>query len=217
MILLGLGGGSGSGKSWLAAYLKRRLGSRATIFCLDWYYKNNVHLTPAQAKRFNFDHPRALDMGRLVADLRRLARGRPIEAPIYDYATHARLTRTQRIEPAPVILIEGLFVLQDARLRRLLDGSVHIDVPDDVRLLRRVRRDVNIRRIDLEETLQLYERCVRPMYLRFIAPSARRATWVWRQLEDPGFPRRLSAWLARRSRAAGRAAPGQRREPLLTA
>ena len=135
-------------------------------------------------------------MDALVRDLRLLSSGKPIDAPLYDYATHARLKQTHRVEPAAVILVEGLFVLQDRRLRRLLDGSVYIDVPDDIRLLRRVRRDVSVRRVELEETLQIYERCVRPMYRRFIAPSASRATWVWRQMEDRRFPRRLLNWLA---------------------
>lgn len=200
MIVIGLGGGSGSGKSWLASYLKRGLGSRATVVCLDWYYRDHGDLPPERAKRLNFDHPDAIETSRLVRDLKRLLQGKPVEAPLYDYATHARLKQTFRVQPAPVVIVEGLFVLHDGPLRKLLDLGVFIRVPDDLRLLRRVRRDVRERRVDLEETLGLYERCVRPMHVRFIEPSARRATWVWDQLEDRGFPRRLLAALERRSR-----------------
>lgn len=202
-IVVGLGGGSGSGKSWLASYLKRRLGPKAAIVCLDWYYRDNGHLPPERARKLNFDHPRAIETPLLVRDLKRLLGGRPIEAPLYDYATHSRLKQTHRVEPAPVVIVEGLFALQAGPLRDLVDVGVFIEVPDDLRLMRRVRRDVKERRVDLEETLSLYERCVRPMHERFIKPSAKGADWVWKQLADRGFPRRLLADLERKTANGG--------------
>src|SRR5262249_49575726 len=117
-----------------------------------------------------------------------LLRGRPVDAPVYDYATHSRLPRTRRVEPAPLVILEGLLVLHERRLRELMECSVFIDVPSDVRLVRRIRRDVEHSRVDLEETLRLYEHCVRPMHERFIQPSSAHATWIWRQEEDRRFP-----------------------------
>ncbi|MBI5200166.1 MAG: uridine kinase [Elusimicrobia bacterium] len=201
-MIIGLGGGSGSGKSWLASYLKRNLGARAAVVCLDWYYKDNGGLHPEKAAKLNFDHPNAIETSLLVRHLKKLARGQAIEAPLYDYATHSRLKQTQRVEPAPVIIVEGLFVLNDGPLRDLLDVGVYIDVPDDLRLLRRVKRDVKERRVDLDETLALYERCVRPMHLRFIEPGARKAKWVWRQLADRAFPAKLLKHVERGARAS---------------
>lgn len=199
MTVLGLGGGSGSGKSWLAAYLKRRLGPKAAIVCLDWYYRDNGHLTPEQSRKLNFDHPRAIETPLLVRHLKRLIRGKPVDAPLYDYATHSRLKQTHRVKPAPIVIVEGLFALQPGPLRKLMDIGVYIDVPNDLRLMRRVRRDVEERRVDLEETLNLYERCVRPMHERFIEPSAKQADWVWSQLKDRRFPKRLLSDLLRRA------------------
>ncbi|MBI4349212.1 MAG: uridine kinase [Elusimicrobia bacterium] len=197
-MIIGLGGGSGSGKSWLASYLKRKLGSRATVVCLDWYYRDHAGTSPEKSAKLNFDHPDSIETSLLVRHLRRLSRGQPVDAPLYDYATHARLKQTQRVRPAELIIVEGLFVLHDGPLRDILDAGVYIQVPDDVRLLRRVRRDVRERRVDLDETLAIYERCVRPMHLRFIEPSARAADWVWRQLEDRKFPSKLARTISRR-------------------
>lgn len=186
--VLGLSGGSGSGKSWLATFLKQRLKDKAVIVCQDWYYKDNGHLPAAEAKKLNFDHPDAIDSALLLRHVDRLRRGESIEAPRYDYATHARLEEIHTVRPAPLLILEGLLILHDARLRSRLDLSVFIDCPADLRLIRRVRRDVEHRRVDLEETLRLYEHCVRPMHEKFIEPASRHATWLWRQQEDKRFP-----------------------------
>ncbi len=190
-ICIGICGGSGSGKSWLADYIKRNLGERAEVVCQDWYYHDNSALSVEESRKLNFDHPSAIEIELLCRQLERLLAGTAIEAPRYDYARHARLPETRTIEPAPVIILDGLLILAEERLRRILDLSVYIEVPADVRLLRRLRRDSKDRRVDLEETLRLYEHCVRPMHERFIAPSAEHATWAWRQLEDKNFPQEL--------------------------
>lgn len=189
--VLGIGGGSGSGKSWLATFLKQSLKDKAVIVCQDWYYKDNGHLSAAAAKKLNFDHPDALDSGLLMRQVDLLRAGKTIEAPRYDYATHSRLPEIHTVRPAPLLILEGLLVLHDARLRSRMDLSVFIDFPSDLRLIRRVRRDVAHRRVDLEETLRLYEHCVRPMHQKYIQPTAQHATWVWQQDEDTGFPRAL--------------------------
>lgn len=190
-LCLGIGGGSGSGKSWLAGYLKGRLADNAVVFCSDWYYRDNGRLSPGEARKLNFDHPKAIEAPLLRDQLGELIRGRPIRSPRYDYASHARLKETRLVEPAPLVLLEGLLVLHEKALRELMDFSVFIEVSDDVRLIRRIRRDVEQRRVDLEETLRLYEHCVKPMHERFIRPSAAHATWIWRQTEDRKFPQDL--------------------------
>ncbi|MBI3299978.1 MAG: uridine kinase [Elusimicrobia bacterium] len=190
-LVLGVTGGSGSGKSRLASFIKEGLGGRAAVVCQDWYYRNNEGTLGADREALNFDHPRALETPLCVKQLDALLAGRTVQAPVYDYATHARRAETREVAPQPLIIVEGLFVLHEPALRRRLDLSVFIEVPDDMRLLRRVRRDSVERRVDLEETLRLYERFVRPMHQRFIAPSSKHATWRWPQLEEERFKARL--------------------------
>ena len=189
--VIGIAGGSGSGKSWLATFLKQRLGSRAAVLAQDWHYRDRTGVDPADAKKLNFDHPNAIEAKLFHRNIEALRRGEAVESPLYDYATHLRLRETRRIEPAPLLIVEGLFVLHDARVSERLDHSVFVDVPADVRLLRRIRRDAAHRAIDLEETMRLYETFVRPMHERFVQPSAARARKIWRPLEERGFPRKL--------------------------
>ena len=190
--VIGIAGGSGSGKSWLAAHLRQKLGRRATLLAQDWYYKDRTGVDAAAAKKLNFDHPHAIESKLFLRHFEALRRGEAVASPLYDFATHRRSAETRPVEPAPVLIVEGLFVLHDARLAERLDDSVFVDVPADVRLARRIRRDAAHRAIDLAETLRLYETFVRPMHERFVAPSAARARTVWRPLEERGFPRQ---WL----------------------
>lgn len=188
---MGIGGGSGSGKSWLAGFLKGRLGARAVVVCQDWYYRDNGGLSEAEALKLNFDHPSSIERALLSSQLSMLLSGRAIATPRYDYARHARLKQKVVVEPAEVVIVEGLLVLHERRLREMMDISVFIDVPADIRVLRRIRRDVEQRRVDLGETLRLYEHCVRPMHERFIQPSGAHAMHVWRQEEDKKLPQEL--------------------------
>lgn len=190
-LVLGITGGSGSGKSRLAAFIKEGLRGRAAVLCQDWYYRNQEGIHGANREALNFDHPRALETSLCVRQLDALLAGKTVHAPVYDYATHTRRPETREVVSQPLIIVEGLFVLHEPALRRRLGMSVYIEVPDDMRLLRRVRRDSVERRVDLEETLRLYERYVRPMHQRFIAPSAKRATWRWPQLEEERFKAKL--------------------------
>lgn len=202
--VVGICGGSASGKSWLSDFLKEGLGDRAVVVCQDWYYKNNSHLSPQEAEKLNFDHPNAIETSLFLRQLRKLINCNSIEAPSYDYATHTRKKETHRVVPADVIIVEGLFVLHDKRVRSLFDLSVYIDVPSDERLLRRIRRDVEHRRVDLEETLRLYEHFVRPMHTRYIEPSSKVSNGIWRQLSDPQFPKKFLAQVRRGSSIRGR-------------
>jgi uridine kinase len=201
-LCLGISGGSGSGKSWLAQYLQKALGRRAVTVCQDWYYRDNGRLKGEAARKLNFDHPKAIESSLLCRHLQSLLGGRAISAPCYDYATHARLTETRRVEPAPLIILDGLLILAEPKIRALLDFSVFIESPSDERLLRRIRRDVAFRRVDLEETLRVYELCARPMHDRFIQPSSAHATWIWRQNEDKVFPADLLRTLEGRLESA---------------
>ncbi|HAH05173.1 MAG TPA: uridine kinase [Elusimicrobia bacterium] len=190
-LLVGISGGSASGKSNLAHYLKNRLGKRASVFCMDWYYRDNSGVSREKADKLNFDHPNAIETPLMLKHLRELMAGRSIEAPIYKYAIHGRLPETRHVEPAEVLIVDGIFVLVEPKVQEIMDISVYIDVPSDVRLLRRIRRDVKERHVDLEETLRVYERCVRPMHMKFISPAAARATFRWHQLDDDGFKDRV--------------------------
>lgn len=191
-LILGIAGGSASGKSWLAHYLQRELGDRAAVVSQDWYYKDYAGIDPSGEARLNFDHPDAFDIPLLVADLDALRHGEAVEAPRYDYRTHARLPN-RRLEPAPIIVLEGILVLHHEPVRRWLDHAVFVDTPADLRLMRRLRRDVAERALPVEETLRLYETFVRPMHEQFVQPSARRADHVWNTQEEPRYPEELAA------------------------
>jgi uridine kinase len=201
-VLLGIAGGSGSGKSHLARAVAEAFRGRSTVICHDWYYKDNSRLTEEEARRLNVDHPSSLESSLLDRHLERLMAGEAVDAPVYDYATHARLAQTRRVEPRPLLIVDGILILGEKALRERMTVSVFIDVPDDVRLMRRVRRDCTERRIELEETLRLYEDFVRPMHQRHVVPSSHHATWIWSQLDDAHFPDLLIRDLARRLDAA---------------
>ncbi|HVE13897.1 MAG TPA: uridine kinase [Elusimicrobiota bacterium] len=188
--VVGLSGGTGSGKSWLSNVLQNEFGEDCVILCQDWYYRDNKHLNEQESLKLNFDHPSAIETSLFVRDADRLARGETIEAPVYDYALHGR-TGVRTVKPAKVLVLEGLFVLHEPTVRRRLDLSVYIHAADDLRLLRRLRRDCRERRVDLEETLRIYENCVLPMHGKYVAPSSKHATWVWDQEKDKKLPARL--------------------------
>ena len=197
-LVLGIAGGSGSGKSWLAHAVAAAFPEQTAIICHDWYYRHNGGLSDAEAKKLNFDHPRALETALLCRHLDELLSGAAISAPMYDYATHCRLPQTRRVEPRPLIIVDGILVLCEKSLRERMTVSAFISAPDDVRLMRRVRRDCTERRVSLEDTLRLYEDSVRPMHKRYVEPSSRHATWIWSQLEDRKFPDILIEDLRRR-------------------
>lgn len=197
-VVLGIAGGSGSGKSWLAKRVAQAFYGKTAMLCHDWWYRDNGHLSPDEVLQLNVDHPESLETDLMCRHLDRLLAGETIAAPTYDYATHARLSETRRVEPAPLVIIDGILILADAALRERMTVSVFIDVPDDIRLARRVRRDCKERRIDVEETLRVYEHCVRPMHREFVQPSSHHATWIWSQLDDEDFPELLIADLRKR-------------------
>src|SRR3989344_471041 len=177
--ILGISGGTGSGKSWLTERLAAELSRSVSVVQTDWYYRDQSHVRGEARLRLNFAHPRAIEVPLLVSHLRKLSAGAAIDAPCYDYATHRRLKRTIPVEPRPILIVEGLFVLHEPSILGLIDHGIFIDVPADQRLILRLKRDRAGRRLDAFETLRLYEAFARPMHEKFVQPSARRAHEVW--------------------------------------
>ena len=179
-LVIGIAGGTGSGKSTVARRVAEALttgGAAASVAFLDMdaYYKNFVHLSFDERRRVNWDHPDAFDVDLLVEHLGRLAGGTAIDKPVYDFVAHARAPHTVHIEPADVVVIDGILLFVDARVRELCDVKVYVDADADVRLVRRLKRDMAHRGRPLEEILEQYLATVRPMHLQFVEPSKRYA------------------------------------------
>ena len=175
-LIVGVAGGSGSGKSTVARRIAGAVDARNVAFIdMDAYYRNFAHLPMEERRRVNWDHPEALDVDLLVQQLEQLHAGVAVEKPIYDFVTHTRSPRTERIEPAPVIVIDGILLFTDARVRDLCEVKVFVDADADVRLIRRIHRDMAERGRPLDEILDQYLRTVQPMHLQFVEPSKRYA------------------------------------------
>ena len=173
-VILGVAGGTGSGKTTVAREILAAVGSQRIAFLSqDNYYLDIEWRDAAHLQRHNFDHPSALDTDLLVEHLRRLKQGQDIEAPVYDFVNHRRAEKTDRIEARPVILIDGILLLAEPQVRDLLDFKIYVDTDADVRLIRRIRRDIAERGRDLDDVLRQYEQSVRLMHLEFVEPSKR--------------------------------------------
>lgn len=175
-LTLGVAGGSGSGKTTVARKILDRVGrSRIAFLVQDAYYRDVEWEDEAQLLRHNFDHPDSLDNDLLIEHLRKLREGHAVDVPIYDFVTHRRTEETRRVEPRPVILVEGILLLAEERLRDLLDFKVFVDTDADIRLIRRLRRDIEQRGRTLDDVLRQYTETVRPAHRDFIEPSKRHA------------------------------------------
>jgi uridine kinase len=178
-ILVGIAGGSGSGKTSFAGELQRRLGpDRSLIIAQDSYYKDGSSLSPEARHAINYDHPDAFDTSLLVQDLRDLKAGRPVPWLAYDHAAYARSVRPDPLTPKPVLLLEGILILAEEPLRRIMDIKLFIDTDADVRILRRLRRDLRERGRSYESVEKQYLDSVRPMHLEFVEPSKRYADLI---------------------------------------
>lgn len=174
--IIGIAGGSGSGKSTVARNVAQALETGSVAFIdMDAYYLNFAHVPMAERRKINWDHPDAFDWELLVCQLANLAEGQAIEKPVYDFVTHTRSDRTVVIPPARVVVIDGILLFSDARVRDLCDVKVFVDADADIRLMRRLRRDINKRGRTLEEVLDQYLTTVQPMHLQFVEPSKRYA------------------------------------------
>lgn len=174
-IVIGIAGGSGSGKSTVAAAVRAASSHAVASLGFDDYYRDQRHVDFAERERVNYDHPNALDIEAFTADLRSLRAGRSIAAPIYDFAVHSRGTDVRLLDPQPVIVVDGILLFVFEEICRLLDLRVFVDTSDEVRTERRVERDVAERGRTRDYALAQIERTVRPMYGEFVGPSADRA------------------------------------------
>ena len=173
-VLIGIAGGTGSGKTTVASKIVEQLPpGRALLIQHDSYYRDRSALPPAERDRLNFDEPDALENDRLAADLRRLRAGDPITCPIYDFATHTRRAESRPLVPHPVVIVEGILLFAVEEVRSLFDLRLFVDTPDDVRLLRRIKRDLLERGRDLASVEAQYLGSVRLMHELHVAPTRR--------------------------------------------
>ncbi|WP_028594454.1 uridine kinase [Paenibacillus assamensis] len=177
MLIIGIAGGTGSGKTTVARSVIDRLGSdKVTFISQDNYYKDHSNLSMSERKQINFDHPFVFDNEVLIENLNVLKSGQVAYAPVYDFTTHSRKTdETVALKPNNIVIIEGLHVLSDENLRQLLDIKVFVDTDPDVRILRRVLRDIEERGRTIQSIHQQYLRSVKPMHEAFIEPSKKYA------------------------------------------
>ncbi len=175
-VVIGLAGGSGSGKTTVLRCIIDAFGpTRIAVLDHDSYYRDLSHLPFEKRVAFNFDHPDALETDLMRRHLDRLIDGKAIEKPVYNFKTHNREATTTRVAPRPVVIVEGILVLAEPELVERMDIKIYVDTADDVRLMRRIRRDLQERGRAIETVLDQYERTVRPMHLEFVEPSKRKA------------------------------------------
>jgi uridine kinase len=175
-ILIGIAGGSGSGKTLVAENILRDLGSdEITLVQQDAYYRDLSRLPFEERDRRNFDHPDAIDIDLLERQIRELLEGKTVLQPIYDFSCHCRKNQTRSVGPHALIVLEGILVLYYPRLREMMDIKVFVDTDADIRLIRRLRRDTEERGRTLESVLDQYEATVQPMHLEFVEPTKRYA------------------------------------------
>jgi len=175
-VVIGIAGGSGSGKSTVLGQIVDAFGSdQIAVLDHDAYYLDLSDHPPEERERFNFDHPDALETDLMREHLDALTAGTPIEKPIYDFTNHSRKDETETVQPRPVVIIEGILVLAEAELEEAMDIKIYVDTADDIRLMRRIRRDIQERGRAIDGVLRQYERTVRPMHIEFVEPSKRKA------------------------------------------
>ncbi|HEY6220295.1 MAG TPA: uridine kinase [Gemmatimonadaceae bacterium] len=175
-LIIGVAGGSGSGKSTVARNVGRALGAGSMVAIdMDGYYRNFAHLPIEERRAINWDHPDAFDWDLFIDHLRHLSAREAIDKPLYDFVTHTRRSETQRVESSDVILVDGILLFVDERVRDLCDVKVFVDADADTRLIRRIRRDMAKRGRPLDEILEQYLTSVQPMHLQFVEPSKRYA------------------------------------------
>jgi uridine kinase len=175
-MIIGICGGTGSGKTTVANRILESVGAREVIFLQqDSYYRNLDQLPLDIRNAVNFDHPAAIDNDLLVEHVRALKAGRAIDLPVYDFKTDSRLAETIRVEPRPIVIVEGILIFAEPRLLKEMDIKVFVDTPDDIRFIRRLQRDIAERGRTAESVIEQYLLTVRPMHLQFVEPSKREA------------------------------------------
>lgn len=175
-MIIGICGGTGSGKTTIARSIVNTVGEEKVVLIeQDSYYRNLSDMPLDERHQANFDHPDSIDSEMLVNHIIRLKQGLTVEMPVYDMRTHTRTDEIDVIEPRPVVIVEGILIFSEPRVLDLIDIRIFVDTPDDVRLMRRMRRDIQERGRTWERTLEQYERTIRPMHFEFVEPSKRHA------------------------------------------
>lgn len=177
-LIVGIAGGTGSGKTTVAHKLAASMPGRAVTIEHDAYYRDQAHLTVEERTRINYDHPASLESDLLARHLRTLRDGKAVDIPIYDFATHTRATTTRRVEPARVVIVEGILVFAEAVLREQMDIKIFVDTDSDIRLIRRIRRDLEQRGRTFQSVRDQYYSTVRPMHIEHVEPSKRWADLI---------------------------------------
>jgi uridine kinase len=184
-LVIGIAGGSGSGKTTVAQGILNRVGAdRIAYIQHDSYYKDLTGLPPAQRAEVNFDHPHSLETELLVRHIEALRNQQPVDVPVYDFSTDSRTSQTFKVSPRSVIIVEGILIFADAELRKLFDVKVFVDTDSDLRFIRRLQRDISERGRNTETVIKRYLATVRPMHLEFVEPSKRYADII---IPEGGF------------------------------
>ena len=175
-MIIGICGGTGSGKTTVANRILETVSADEVVFIQqDLYYRNLKDMPLDYRNAANFDHPDAVDNELLINHLKRLRAGEPVELPVYDFRTHTRLPDTTRINPRPIVIVEGILIFAEPRLLEQMDIKVFVDTPDDIRFIRRLQRDIAERGRTVDSVIEQYLATVRPMHMQFVEPSKRHA------------------------------------------
>lgn len=178
-LTIGVAGGTGSGKTTVADVILERVGKQRIAYLPhDAYYRELIGLPQDQRAAMNFDHPDSLETELMIKHIEQLKLGNPVEIPIYDFSTHSRTDRTIKVDPHPVIIVEGILLFADKKLREMLDVKIFVDTDPDIRFIRRLQRDITERGRTTENVIQQYLTTVRPMHLEFVEPSKRYANVI---------------------------------------
>ncbi len=178
ILTIGIAGGSGSGKTTLTSQIAAQFAQSVTIIKHDDYYKPHDDMTYEERCRLNYDHPNAFDTERMIEDLKKLKRGEPVECPVYDYTVHNRSRDTVTVYPGRVIIVEGILIFENKQLCDLMDMRIFVDTDADIRIIRRIRRDVTERARSLDSVISQYLNTVKPMHEQFVEPSKKNANII---------------------------------------
>lgn len=172
-IIIGIAGGTGSGKTCVTKAIQESISDHITVIPQDAYYKDFSDLNFEQRNSINYDHPNAIDIALMINHIRALKDSVPVKQPIYDFKTHSRLDEIIKVYPNSIIVIEGILIFENEELRKLLDIKIYVDTDSDIRILRRIERDIAERGRSLDSIIQRYRTMVRPMHIRFVEPTKR--------------------------------------------
>jgi len=175
IIVIGIAGGTGSGKTTITRKIMQNFGGEVSVLYHDNYYKEHHSMSYDERTKLNYDHPNAFDTERLISDLKKLRRGETVHCPVYDYTIHDRSQNTVTIKPAKVIIVEGILIFENKELCDLMDIKIFVDTDADVRIIRRIVRDVRDRGRSLDSVVNQYLNTVKPMHEQFVEPSKRKA------------------------------------------